>query len=529
MVADDVERERCLQLARRRWAESLSPRPSNAYNRLAEEISALSDASACLTTKKYLLLGRYHFIGGNILFDSYLQTRNWTKVDMDIPLTKGNFSMFDALPRDLVIVFAACKRVLPVLYLHRRIPLISMAPNERLNVLKIPFFRSIQNLFTARGTSPLRGCDYRRFHPESYLIETADQCRVVANTVLSKSRPDQVWFIKTAMESFGDGISVVTTDKALREDFDPRRCTETFSPNRVGGRLHPEFLIQRKVDGIRLVNGRNTQGRAYFLISSYQPLTVWFFMGYFNVAGAPISKTTSAGIQDDGKEEKGHDGEDDAFQGQVNGRRIESISTGETSQRKTKQDDDDEDLKAVHVTNLRTNQDSKRLLFPEFMEGRPRSELEALNRDIKIAALTAFFALQPKLKANKGSFSLFGFDFLVQDNPSGIKVLETNCNCELFADETAFGSERVMLSRALVENMMDIVLAGNLNPEGFQSLLRAYLSSGNNADELRRAPDEFFRTDAASSKGGRSSWELLYTDIVQPPFVFANVSELYCK
>jgi len=39
------------------------------------------------------------------------------------------------------------------------------------------------------------------------------------------------------------------------------------------------------VDDLLLHDGRATQGRAYLVISSYAPLTAWFFDGYFNVAG----------------------------------------------------------------------------------------------------------------------------------------------------------------------------------------------------------------------------------------------------
>ena len=263
------------------------------------------------------------------------------------------------------------------------------------------------------------------------------------------------------------------------------------------------MFIQRGVPGIMKYDGRTSQGRGYFLISSYAPASVWFFMGYFNIAAL------SGGVEVLEQDEE-VDGEEDG----------ESDASHVKPRRRTMIRPRDKD---AYVTNSRTNQNSARLLFHQFMEGKSLEQMRMVKQHIKEAALTAYFSLKPKLGKNKGSYTMFGFDYVVQDDLN-VKVLETNCNCELFANEKKFGAERVAISTNLVQGMMDIVLASQLNPSAFQSLMEHYVSAGTEQERTMKSKYESLQLDEPD-QDIRKSWELLYTEVVDPPFSILDLKK----
>jgi len=220
--------------------------------------------------------------------------------------------------------------------------------------------------------------------------------------------------------------------------------------------------------------GRTSQGRAYFLISSYDPVTVWLFMGYFNIAADPVVEDQPSNA---------------------------TTPSGVSSK------------KSAHVTNTRENQASPRLLFHQFLAGKSRDELRVIKKHIKEAALTAFMALRPKLGRNKGSYTMFGFDYLVQEDLN-VKVLETNCNCELFINKDKHGLARTTISTNLVDGMFDIVLASNLSPKAFSLLLTRFIQK---EGSRMRDDDESLSLDDAQHPI-RRSWELLYSEAVKPAY-----------
>ena len=172
---------------------------------------------------------------------------------------------------------------------------------------------------------------------------------------------------------------------------------------------------------------------------------------------------------------------------------------------------------------MRTNQKSLRLLLAQLLEGRPKKDLITVKRNIKQAALTAFLALRPRLGKPKPSFSIFGFDFLVQ-NDLNVKVLETNCNCELFINEEHHGKQRVAISTHLVTGAMDIVIASKLNPPAFKSLLESYVKENTDNGDRFRSDEESVGTDLSKSEPHKS-WELLYSEAVEPTFSIMNLEQ----
>jgi hypothetical protein len=282
-------------------------------------------------------------------------------------------------------------------------------------------------------------------------------------------------------------VAVKTSDEALKL---LKQCESPLSKS---------FFVQRGVPNIVQYNGRTTQGRAYLLISNLKPATVWLFMGYFNVAARSSSSTPgveeASSESDEGKEE----GEEQGVSAPLD--------------------------KSAYVTNMRTNQKSERILLTKLLEGRSRDELRTVKGNIKEAALTAFLALKRKLGEYGPGFSIFGFDYVIQEDMN-VKLLETNCNCELFAASSNAGPVRVAISTHLVQGAMDIALASKLNPHLFRALLEEFTTgeATEKGTALMMDGDESLEMDASPTKP-RQSWELLYTEAVSPPYSIMNLKE----
>ncbi len=342
-------------------------------------LSRIADRAADRTTKTYVILDSPHFDGGRALITRYLDSRGWKQERSDP-----------------VLVLASCHQPWPA---TSRARIVSMAPDEKRIVSKIALFQAVRAFFAER--------DYRDFYPESFLAQTEEDCEAVRRVMARDEEGGDVWFLKYARDSFGDGIVVRTASEALLNEF------ATCQTSR------PPVLVQRGVRNIMQYEGRNAQGRAYLLIPSYAPASAWFFMGYFNVAGGRTDRE-------------------------------------------------------AHISNLRSNQDSRRFLLHEFMQGQ---DIALAATNIKRAVLTTYLALRPGLGQSPSSFSLIGVDFIVQTNLH-VKVLETNCNCELFSLPERYGKERVLVSSTLVPGMMDIVLAAHLDPTAYADHMADHPGNG---------------------------------------------------
>jgi len=222
-----------------------------------------------------------------------------------------------------------------------------------------------------------------------------------------------------------------------------------------------DFFVQRGVPDLLLYNGRVTQGRAYLVVTSYAPLTAWYFDGYINVAAVSVQAEGAAD-------------------------------------------------KEAHVTNMDSNQNSRRLPTEELLTSLNLSVLDqdVIRKRIREAFLQVFLSLTAGMEKRPGSFSLYGVDFLV-DSKHKVRVLESNCNCELFTNAVKFGNERVNISKTLVSQMMHAVVVTNMAPDSFKDLIERNL-----------------HMDAAAA-AGPSSLELLYTEAVKPAWSLVPVDACY--
>lgn len=445
----------CVERLRTRLTAS-APWRSKAtiHDELQTRLEDLAFETACSTSRKYVIYRAPHFSGGRQQFKRYFDEHGWIGT-FDVQPT--NRSSFDKIPESTVALIAPCLYSLPFRDLKRRVEVLSVSPNELRAAIKIPFYQSIVQLFDELK------CDYRTFHPESFLIENDSICRDLVQAIAREPK-NALWFFKERQDSFGSGVKVKTATQAADALGD---CSSKSMLSR-------KPFVQRGVSKIIKYEGRTSQGRSYFLISNYAPFTVWYFAGYFNIAGVTAVRDT---------------------------------------------EDEEWDLKSAHVTNTKSNQKSSRLLLKQFLKDLSREQLMTVKSNIRQAALTAFLALKPKLGHPTTSFTMFGFDYLVQSDLN-VKVLETNCNCELFINEGRHGKERVTISTNLVRGMMDIVLVNQLVPQQFSSVMEEFVVKRR---QEMISEEESLRLD--ENNGARTAWELLYTEAVNPAYSVVDLNE----
>ena len=454
---------------------------------------------AARASEIWWIQGIPHFLGGRQQYMRYMNLRGWKRISASVPLSE--------LPPSTVIRILSCYSNFSSDQLQQgnggNLRLISMVPTELQFTSKYPFFISTKTLFDKNN------CDYRRFYPETHVVNSQETCLQLVDHIKKENNPERIWFLKLPIESFGRGIAVRKANEALANELSSCEQFGTSSTNSSSGRI----LFQHGVENILKYAGRYTQGRAYILISNYRynASTAWFFMGYFNVA-AIMPLMTSNNNNGTGKDN--------------NERHANMDSGNNTVSHQSHRPLVNKYTRAAHVTNLRSNQQSKRLFFHQLLEGRTPEDMSLIYHHIKRAALTSFLALKPSLErhAADGSFSLIGFDYLIQTNLQ-VKVLETNCNCELFFDPSKFGKERVMSSTMLMDGMMDIVLASNLNPQEFGELLKKHLEA--DVENRFKDPREALRADGGRYPG-LGSWELIYSEAIEPVFQYTDVFEKNC-
>ena len=186
---NERDRNRCLQHFETQLVPMTKFKSKNIHDQLYQEIALLAGRSACFSSRKYILYRYPHFKGGRYQFLRYFQERQWIgSARLPASNQTGNPEGAD----DTVALIAPCLYTLPLASLQRTIRVISMSPKELKNALKIPFYKSIIELFNSLG------CDYRTFHPESFLVDNNEQCesllRVLQNEPLDS---DAVWFFKS--------------------------------------------------------------------------------------------------------------------------------------------------------------------------------------------------------------------------------------------------------------------------------------------------------------------------------------------
>jgi hypothetical protein len=175
---NDSEKLRCIQQYRKEHVQT-QDKSSIVHDRLAAVIEDLAVSSSCSTSRRFSLLSTPHFIGGRMQFLEYFSQRHW----------RPTFNRTD----NSVVYLTSCITAFPSAYLNKKSPaIVSMSPFELKNALKIPFYNAVKTLFSSYQ------CDYRMFHPESFLVDSSDKCQELLNILQSEvPSKSSVWFVKS--------------------------------------------------------------------------------------------------------------------------------------------------------------------------------------------------------------------------------------------------------------------------------------------------------------------------------------------
>jgi hypothetical protein len=204
-VSDEARRQCINKLTD---ASSSSPWRSskNIHDRLQARIEDLAISSACSTSRRYGISSMPHFGGGRKQFVSYFEKHGW--INRRAPRTSSSSSSSsssdegedgdEAKEPPSVAFISSCLYNLPFRDMARKYEVVSPTPYERNSALKIPLFKQILTLFKSLN------CDYRSFHPESFLVDDLDQCMELKNAIETYAKADarksiskrNMWFFK---------------------------------------------------------------------------------------------------------------------------------------------------------------------------------------------------------------------------------------------------------------------------------------------------------------------------------------------
>jgi len=191
---NDRQRDECLsetlEFEKNRKRSGPSLESGTVHDRLYATIRKLTTLSTCATSKQFVVYKAPHFSGGRRQFLRYFDENSWEGVT-EMPYV-ANRSAFEEVPENTVIMVASCLHHLPFPAIHRRTQLVSMSPTELKSALKIPFYKAIRKLFDDVQ------CDYRTFHPESFLLENSHQCKEALAVIKAEPpKSDAIWFLKS--------------------------------------------------------------------------------------------------------------------------------------------------------------------------------------------------------------------------------------------------------------------------------------------------------------------------------------------
>jgi len=164
-------------------------------------LASLATRASCALAdnRRFLVSHCPHFCGGANLFRAYFSNLGWT------PTTWQS-------SEPLTVLIVPCMLLLPSMAFwrnaeQRSAQLISAAPHERNYAVKRPFNRAVQRRLQGIG------CSAAGLIPETHFVSVPEGCRAFVESAQRAGKGAR-WFLKSRIESFGDGITVVSSPEA---------------------------------------------------------------------------------------------------------------------------------------------------------------------------------------------------------------------------------------------------------------------------------------------------------------------------
>lgn len=280
-----------------------------------------------------------------------------------------------------------------------------------------------KQLSVKRGYAEQFGCDYNtlRIQPAQYTMHHPKECRSFF-AAAEQMPKDTMWIMKPVLGSGGVGISLHTGLKDFQEQFSNCPKPTAKDPN-----LN-KFIIQEYVKHPLLIHNKKFDMRVYMLIASSNPYIIFFHKGYLRRA---------------------------VFN-------YDSSSTTRT----------------VFLTNTHFQSLEKDFELADHIWGWARFQKyladhnvagsqyisTVLDSAIKKVMLFNFWSAKSELKRRKGTYHLFGLDFMIDDELR-VHFIEAN-------GFPGYTWSKDFPTRKMVGTMIDMIVELHEAPTGFERMTR---------------------------------------------------------
>lgn len=142
-------------------------------------------------------------------------------------------------------------------------------PGQSAMVRKADLAASLHRYGTAHPGSDF---SHGNFFQPTYCFSDPDETAAFVRQLPAKDTPDNLWILKPSNLSKGRGVKIVWQFDWLRTELD-RHGKVTF---RYEGK-ELEYVVQRYIKNVLLLDGRKSEVRIYWLIASLDPLLVLIY------------------------------------------------------------------------------------------------------------------------------------------------------------------------------------------------------------------------------------------------------------
>lgn len=278
------------------------------------------------------------------------------------------------------------------------------------------------------------GCDYNwlKLQPAQFTMHKPDECRNFFK--LADNEPERMWIKKPILGQGGVGI---TLHKKVKEFDNLRECKKSkMKPDKNGDQKERDnkYIIQDYIKKPLLIHKRKFDIRVYMLIASSMPYFVFYHPGYLRRS---ITQYVAKSTNQTNFLTNTH------YQSLVKNFELKDHIWGFERLQKYLSDHNVAGSQYVSVV---------------------------LNSAIKKGLLFNFMSARDELSRRKGSYHLFGLDFMIDDE-LGVHFIEAN-------GYPGFTWSADFPTRTLVTQMFDMLIELHESPTAFERMTQGDMYGG---------------------------------------------------
>eukprot|EP00924_Labyrinthula_sp_SR-Ha-C_P003536 snap_masked-scaffold_53-processed-gene-0.32-mRNA-1 protein AED:0.33 eAED:0.33 QI:0/-1/0/1/-1/1/1/0/585 len=286
-----------------------------------------------------------------------------------------------------------------------------------------------KQLEVKRVYSENMGCDYNslKIQPPQFTMHRPSECKAFFKYL--SENPDSTWIMKPILGQGGVGITLHTNHKDFEELRSCKKWSSKFPKN-----FEKKIILQEYIKNPLLIHGKKFDIRVYMLISSSNPYFVFYHEGYLRRAMVDYNNNSTASS---------------VFLTNTHFQSLES--TFELSD---------------HIWGFKR--------FQKYLSDNNVAGSEyvstVLNTAIKKVLLFNFKSAQEHLVRRKGSYHLFGLDFMIDDELR-VHFIEAN-------GYPGFTWSKDFPTRKMVTEMFDMLLELHETPTAFEHMTTGDMYGG---------------------------------------------------